>query len=119
LAQTAQNIGFVLISTPKTTISMIHRRRFLKGAAYSLALPFLPSIAPRSAFGKTTFTAKAKRLVCIGTQLGFYKPNFFANEANPSLLAPLDAAGLSKDFTTISGLSEIPALFFSELGKHH
>ena len=83
---------------------MIHRRRFLKGAAYSLALPFLPSIAPRSAFGKTTFTAKAKRLVCVGTQLGFYKPNFFANEANPCLLAPLDAAGLSKDFTTISGL---------------
>lgn len=54
---------------------------------------------------KATGTApRPKRFVCLGTQLGFYKPDFFANQDNPRLLAAVDEAGLGKDFTTISGL---------------
>lgn len=85
--------------------SRIDRRVFLRSAAYALAIPFLPSIATRSALAKASAaTPKAKRFVCLGTQLGFYKPDFFANERDPRLLAPLERAGLGKDFTTISGL---------------
>lgn len=83
----------------------IDRRVFLRGAAYSLAVPFLPSIATRSALAKVTdATPKAKRIVCAGTQLGFYKPDFFASQGNPRILQPLEASGLGRDFTTISGL---------------
>ncbi len=87
--------------------SQIHldRRSFLRSAAYSLAIPFLPSVAPKSVLAQTgTVAPKAKRFVCLGTQLGFYKPDFFANQKNPRLLEALDAAGLGKDFTTVSGL---------------
>ena len=52
----------------------IHRRRFLQGA---IALPLLPSL-----MGATQGKKAPKRLVCVGTQLGWYKPDFFAN--NPS-----------------------------------
>ena len=83
----------------------VDRRVFLRSAAYSLAIPFLPSIVAKAALPKAASAArKAKRFVCLGTQLGFYKPDFFANEKDPRLLAPLDAVGLSQDFTTVSGL---------------
>ena len=83
----------------------VDRRSFLRSAAYSLAIPFLPSIAPKSILAQAVTAApKAKRFVCLGTQLGFYKPDFFGNEQRPRLLEALDAAGLGKDFTTISGL---------------
>jgi hypothetical protein len=45
-----------------------------------------------------------KRLVCVGTQLGFYKPDFFASNADARLIKPLDDAGVGDQFTTISGL---------------
>ena len=45
-----------------------------------------------------------KRLVCVGTQLGFYKPEFFAEGDTPRLIKPLEVAGLGDSFTTISGL---------------
>lgn len=83
----------------------IDRRSFLRGAAYSLAIPFLPSIASKSALARAMAAApKAKRFVCAGTQLGFHKPDFFANQQSPRLLAPLDELGLGADFTTIGGL---------------
>ncbi len=46
----------------------------------------------------------AKRLVCVGTLLGFYAPEFFGSAADPRLLRPLDDAGLTARFTTLSGL---------------
>jgi len=88
---------------PFSRPSKIGRREFLRGTAYSLAIPFLPSIAPRPALASTA-SPKAKRFVCVGAQLGFYKPDFFANNENPRLLAPLYDSGLGNDFTTISGL---------------
>ncbi len=78
------------------------RRQFLRGATYGLALPFLPSLP--GGLRASTADGKPKRLVCVGTQLGFYKPEFFANDKTPRLMQPLEAAGLADDFTTISGL---------------
>lgn len=49
-------------------------------------------------------SGRPKRLVCVGTQLGFYKPEFFREAASPRLMRPLLEAGLDGDFTTISGL---------------
>ncbi len=80
------------------------RRQFLRGASYGLALPFLPSLPGGLRAKERRAAAKAKRLVCVGTQLGFYKPEFFADGGAPQLIQPLDAAGLGADFTTISGL---------------
>lgn len=80
------------------------RRQFLRGSSCALALPLLPSLRgaapPDSPAGKS----QAKRLVCVGTQLGFYKPEFFAEGGTPRLMEPLEAAGLGDSFTTISGL---------------
>lgn len=82
----------------------IDRRQFLRGASYALALPFLASVADAATRERRSGTAPAKRLVCVGTLLGFYKPEFFANGSAPRLIRPLDEAGLGSDFTTISGL---------------
>jgi hypothetical protein len=72
------------------------RRRFLSGA---LALPLLPSLSRAAEAQKAP-----KRLVCVGTQLGWHKPDFFASNPNARLIKPLDNAGLGDHFTTISGL---------------
>ena len=40
----------------------------------------------------------------MGTQLGWYKPEFFADNPDARLIKPLDDAGLRDQFTTISGL---------------
>ncbi|MCY4594870.1 MAG: hypothetical protein OXC19_08740, partial [Bryobacterales bacterium] len=80
------------------------RRQFLKGASYALALPLLPSLPGASAAMPKTSTGKAKRLVCVGTQLGFYKPEFFADSDAPRLMQPIADAGLEGKFTTVSGL---------------
>ena len=79
------------------------RRQFLRSTARALALPLLPSL-PGGLRAASASKAKPKRLVCVGTQLGFYKPEFFANRKTPRLLKPLADTGLSGDFTTISGL---------------
>ncbi len=80
------------------------RRQFLRGASYALALPFLPSLAGGLRAQEQHSAGKAKRLVCVGTQLGFYKPEFFASGEAPRLMRPLVDAGLGDAFTTISGL---------------
>ena len=80
------------------------RRQFLRGASYSLALPFLPSLPGGLRAQERRTAAQPKRLVCVGSQLGFYKPEFFADGGSPRLAQPLDAAGLGADFTTVSGL---------------
>ena len=84
--------------------STLHdRRSFLRFAsqavAGAIALPALPSLsmgAPK--------TQSPKRLVCVGTQLGWYKPAFFANSDDGRLLKPFDDLGVGDQLTTISGL---------------
>ena len=80
------------------------RRQFLKGASYALALPLLPSLPGAVAATPEPSHGKAKRLVCVGTQLGFYKPEFFADSDAPRLMHPIRDAGLDGKFTTVSGL---------------
>lgn len=74
-----------------------NRRRFLKGV---IALPTLPSLLSAAEAKRSA----PKRLVCVGTQLGWYKPDFFASNPDARLIKPLDKAGLGDQFTTISGL---------------
>lgn len=81
------------------------RRQFLRGASYCLALPFLPSLPGGLRAKERGAAARPKRLVCVGTQLGFYKPEFFPSDgASPRLMEPFEQAGLGADFTTVSGL---------------
>ncbi|MEM8671892.1 MAG: DUF1552 domain-containing protein [Planctomycetota bacterium] len=75
---------------------MPNRRRFLEGG---VALPVLSSLASADERKQAP-----KRLVCAGTQLGWYKPDFFANNSEARLIRPFDLAGVGKQLTTISGL---------------
>ncbi len=85
--------------------AMTDRRRFLKAAGVSLALPALESFgAIDSALGEAP---KARRLVCVGTYLGFYQDAFFPERAGrdfplSTLLQPL--AEHRNEFTVFSGL---------------
>lgn len=81
------------------------RRRFLKAAGVSLALPALESFAAPAAAAANP--AKARNLVCIGTYLGFYQSAFFPAQTGrdyelPTLLKPV--AEHRHDFTVFSGL---------------
>ena len=71
----------------------------MAGGLGALALPIFPSLG-----GASEQTRAPQRLVCAGTQLGWYKPAFFANSTDGRLIEPFDAAGLQGDFTTIAGL---------------
>ena len=53
------------------------RRTFLKGAGASLALPMLESISAQRAHATGAPTDQPRRLVCVGSYLGFYQSDFF------------------------------------------
>ncbi|MAS93734.1 MAG: hypothetical protein CMO55_11135 [Verrucomicrobiales bacterium] len=79
------------------------RRRFLKAAGVTLALPALESFGATALAGK----AKAQRLVCIGTYLGFHQPSFFPKQAGKDYeLSPLlkPISDHRDQFTVFSGL---------------
>lgn len=95
--------------SPASLPSSSSRRRFLKAAGVTIALPALESFGSPAASPTvtTTLPSKAKRLVCVGTYLGFHQPAFFPNEAGRDyslspLLEPL--ANHRDDFTVFSGL---------------
>lgn len=78
------------------------RRHFLKASGLSLALPVLNSFGAKEIAGP-----QVKRLVCIGTYLGFHTPSFFPKESGKHyktspLLGSLDH--LRSDFSLLSGL---------------
>ena len=80
-----------------------NRRRFLKAAGVSIALPMLESFSAEA----SSESASAQRFVCIGTYLGFHQKAFFPDQAGagyelPTLLKPL--ADHREDFTVFSGL---------------
>ena len=83
------------------------RRRFLKGAGVSLALPMLESMTPRSAHGSHATTDRPQRMVCIGSYLGFYQSDFFpaqtgrGYEISP-VLTPIEK--FRDEMTIFSGL---------------
>lgn len=79
------------------------RRHFLKATGVSLALPALESLSAPIPSG----SGKARRLVCVGTFLGFYQPAFFPKQTGrdyelTTLLEPLE--NHRDDFTVFSGL---------------
>ena len=83
------------------------RRRFLRGAGTVLALPLLESLAPRTARGASEAHAPLRRLVCVGTYLGFHQPDFYPARSGPEyeispVLKPLES--YRNDFTVFSGL---------------
>jgi hypothetical protein len=92
----------------------LSRRRFLRAAGVSLALPWLESLAPMRAFGAAA--GPPRRMVCICTPLGLHPPHFFPEQAgkdyqpSPYLEALKD---LRDDFTVISGLAH------PEVGASH
>jgi len=85
----------------------MQRRTFLKSAGLSLALPMLESLVPLRALAASATTGPTKRLVTIGSYLGFHTPSFNPSEtgrqyAMSPVLGPLE--DLRKDFSIFSGL---------------
>lgn len=82
------------------------RRRFLKAAGISLALPCLAAFSPSRA--SAAAGAPRRRMVCICAPLGFYPPNFFPERAGKEY-EPTEYLEMLKefrtDYTVISGLA--------------
>ena len=87
----------------------MNRRRFLNGFGFSLALPMLESFRTPIALAASASSAsgQAKRLVCIGTYLGFHQAHFFPKQTGksyelPYVLEPLEQ--FRNQFSIFSGL---------------
>ncbi len=82
------------------------RRRFLKAAGVSLALPCLGAFSPSRALAAAD--QPRRRMVCICAPLGFHPPNFFPTQAGKDY-APTPYLELlhelRDDVTVISGLA--------------
>lgn len=83
----------------------IDRRSFLRGVGVSLALPFLESQFTRALAAPAS--SNPRRLVCIGSHLGFWPGGFFPQDAglnyqSSPTLKPLEAH--RKNFTVFSNL---------------
>src|SRR5262245_33628112 len=88
----------------------LSRRKFLRAAGVSLALPCLESLA------SATDAKPRRRMVCINTPLGLHPPFFFPQQAGKDYeLTPyLEVLKeLRSDFTVISGLTH------PEVGPSH
>ncbi len=86
----------------------LNRRNFLRTVGLTLALPALESFPLVAAARKTLPSAgKAKRLVCVGANLGLHAPSFYPKESGAGysetpLLKPLMCH--KQDFSLFSGL---------------
>ncbi|MFN0052308.1 MAG: DUF1552 domain-containing protein [Planctomycetales bacterium] len=87
------------------TSRRLGRRRFLRAAGVSLALPWLESLAPRA---RGQEAGPPMRMVCICTPLGLHPPFFFPEQAGSDYQPTVYLEGLKDlrdDMTIISGLS--------------
>lgn len=90
------------------------RRRFLKAAGITIALPMLESIRPLVAAGagaKASSAAKAKRLVCTGAYLGYHREAIYPAETGRDYVASPTLEPLQRhreEFTIFSGLDHRP-----------
>src|SRR5437588_6642134 len=87
----------------------LHRRRFLRAAGISLALPWLDAFSPSRTLAAGARTAQPnRRMVCLCTPLGLHPSDFFPEktgkdyEQTPYLEVLKD---FRNDYTIISGLS--------------
>ena len=82
------------------------RRRFLKAAGVSLALPCLTAMTPSRV--SAAASPPRQRMICICAPLGFYPPNFFPERAGtefePTPYLEL-LQDIRHDYTVISGLA--------------
>jgi hypothetical protein len=84
----------------------IDRRRFLRGAGLSLALPMLESLGGARVMASSE-SEPAQRLVCIGTYLGFHQADFFPKSVGKSYEMPYVLEPLTPfrdKFSIFSGL---------------
>ncbi len=82
----------------------LNRRRFLRAAGVSLALPWLDSLVPARAAG----SRPPYRMVCLCDTLGFQPAHFFPTQAGKDYQASEYLEILKEfrnDFTVMSGLS--------------
>jgi len=86
----------------------MNRRRFLNGLGFSLALPMLESFkTPIALAASASASGQAKRLVCIGTYLGFHQAHFFPRQTGKSYKLPYVLESLDQfrnQFSIFSGL---------------
>jgi hypothetical protein len=88
-----------------TSSRALSRRTFLRGAGVALALPFLDSMCPAFAEGKTEVP---RRMVCIETNMGILPQFFFPEKAGGDYtLSPYLAklGDFRKQLTVFSGVS--------------
>lgn len=83
------------------------RRTLLKTAGFSLALPCLESMPRTTAAVPAAKEPKAKRLICVGSNLGYYRDAFYPEQPGvdyetSELLRVVDQH--RNDFTVFSGL---------------
>lgn len=93
-------------SSGKILSHRVDRRHFLQGVGVSLALPMLESLKPTSLHAAQP-NNPVKRVVCIGTYLGFHQADFFPkqtgkNYETPYVLEPLTP--FKNQFSIFSGL---------------
>jgi hypothetical protein len=84
----------------------LHRRRFLKAAGVSLALPCFAAFSPSRV--SAAAGEPRRRMVCICTPLGLYSPHFFPERAGKEYEFTPYLELLKEyrsDFTVISGLA--------------
>ena len=84
-----------------------NRRNFLKSSGVCLALPMLESFAEEKKLPADLKNANAKRLVCIGSNLGYYRKAFYPNESGAAYKASTLLSFTDqhrKDYTVFSGL---------------
>jgi hypothetical protein len=87
----------------------VSRRRFLRAAGVSLALPWLETFIPTLARGAAV-AGPPRRMICICAPLGFYPGNFIPKETGKDYGLSPHLEVLSEyrdDFTVISGLPGI------------
>ena len=82
----------------------LSRRKFLRAAGVSLALPWLDSLVP----ARAAESRPPLRMVCMCDPLGFNPQNFFPDKAGKDYQASTYLEVLQElrnDFTVMSGLS--------------
>lgn len=84
-----------------------NRRNFLKASGVCLALPMLETFAEEKKTSVNFQNAKAKRLICIGSNLGYYRKAFYPKESGRNYKASKLLSYVDKhrnDYTVFSGL---------------
>lgn len=81
------------------------RRQFLRGLGVSLALPAFDSL--NTGFAAAPKPVRTKRLLCVGSHLGFWPDGFFPKTTGDDYEMSLTLGGIEahrKDFTVFSNL---------------